>query len=66
MHLVAGSERAFGKVLSGAPYMAQNIISGGDTGNDEELSFPKSGKYALVCFVDQHDRLGMYKLVTVK
>jgi hypothetical protein len=64
--LLAGSERAFGKVLSGAPYMAQNIISGGDTGNDEELSFPKSGKYALVCFIDQHDRLGMYKLVTVK
>jgi hypothetical protein len=61
-----GSERAFGKVLSGAPYMAQNILSGGDTSNDGELSFPKSGKYALVCFIDQHDRLGMYKLVTVK
>jgi hypothetical protein len=64
--LFAGSERAFGKVVSGAPYMAQNIISGGDTSNDEELSFPKGGKYALVCFIDQHDRLGMYKLVTVK
>jgi plastocyanin len=61
-----GSERAFGKVLSGAPYMAQNILSGGDTSNDGEVSFPKSGKYALVCFIDQHDRLGMYKLVTVK
>jgi uncharacterized cupredoxin-like copper-binding protein len=46
--------------------MAQSILSGGDTSNDGALSFPKSGKYALVCFIDQHDRLGMYKLVTVK
>jgi plastocyanin len=60
------SEAAVGKLVSGAPYLAQNVISGGDTTNDAELSFPAKGRYGLVCFIDGHDRLGMYRIVTVK
>ena len=60
------SEAAFGKVVAGQPYMAQNVISGGLTSNDQELSFPKKGRYGLVCFLYGHERLGMYRVVTVK
>jgi plastocyanin len=60
------SESAVGKLVSGAPYLPQNVISGGDTGNDEELNFPAKGRYGLVCFINGHDRLGMYRIITVK
>lgn len=59
-------ESAIGRIVAGAPYMAQSLISGGDTGNVQELSFPARGRYGLVCFVDGHDRLGMYRVITVK
>jgi plastocyanin len=64
--LVSNSESAFGKLIAGNPYMAQNIISGGDTTDYQEVSFAKKGKYALVCFIEGHERLGMYRIVTVK
>jgi hypothetical protein len=60
------SQRAFGRIAAGAPYMAQDVISGGDTTNDQELHFPKKGSYGLVCFIDGHERLGMYKIITVR
>jgi hypothetical protein len=60
------SEAAVGRLVAGSPYMAQNLISGGDTGNVEELNFPAKGRYGLVCFIDGHERLGMYRIVTVK
>ena len=56
----------FGKVVNGAPYMAQNVISGGDTANVQEVSFARKGRFGLVCFVDRHDQLGMYRIVKVK
>jgi uncharacterized cupredoxin-like copper-binding protein len=52
--------------VSGAPYGLQSIISGGNTANDNEVSFPKAGRYGLVCFFDEHHRLGMYRVVTVR
>lgn len=64
--LASSKESAFGKLIAGNPYMAQNIISGGDTTDYQEVSFAKKGKYALVCFIDGHERLGMYRIVTVK
>jgi plastocyanin len=60
------SERAFGRIAAGAPYMAQNVLDGGDTTNDQELHFPKKGTYGFVCFIDGHERLGMYKIITVR
>jgi hypothetical protein len=61
-----GSRRALARIVAGAPYGVQNIISGGDTSNDQELRFPKKGRYGLVCFVDEHHLLGMYRVVSVK
>jgi hypothetical protein len=64
--LRANSQRAFGRVVSGAPYGLQNLISGGNTANDNEVQFPKAGRYGLVCFFDEHHRLGMYRVVSVR
>jgi plastocyanin len=64
--LASTNQSAFGNLIAGNPYMAQNIISGGDTTDYQEVSFPKKGKYALVCFIEGHERLGMYRIVTVK
>jgi hypothetical protein len=61
-----GSQRGFGRILAGAPYSVQNVISGGDTSNDEEVHFSKRGRYGLVCFLSGHERLGMYRVVSVK
>jgi hypothetical protein len=62
----SGSDAAFGAIIGGAPYDLQNILSGGDTSNDHQVRFPKSGKYLLMCFIDQHEKLGMYRVVTVR
>jgi plastocyanin len=60
------SERAFTRLVAGPPYMAQNVLSGGDTTNDQELKFPRKGRYGLLCFIDGHERLGMYRIITVR
>jgi plastocyanin len=60
------NERAIARIVAGQPYMAQNVLSGGDTTNDQQLSFPKAGRYGFVCFIEGHERLGMYKIVTVR
>jgi plastocyanin len=64
--LASSNQSAFVKFVAGDPYMAQNLISGGDTTDYQEVSFAKKGKYALVCFIEGHERLGMYRIVTVK
>jgi hypothetical protein len=64
--LRSNSESAFGRVVAGAPYMVQNLISGGRTANDNEVRFTRAGRYGLVCFVYEHHRLGMYRIVTVR
>ena len=63
---VRSSERAFMRVLAGPPYEVQNLISGGNTANDNEVRFPRAGRYGLVCFFDEHFRLGMYRVVRVR
>jgi hypothetical protein len=61
-----GSQRGFGRIVTGAPYSVQDLISGGDTSNDQEVRFPRAGRYGLVCFIYQHHQLGMYRVVSVK
>jgi hypothetical protein len=61
-----GSERALGRIIAGTPYIVQNVISGGETSNDQELRFPNKGRYGLVCFIQQHQRVGMYRVISVK
>jgi hypothetical protein len=61
-----GNPRAFGRIVAGTPYTVQNVISGGETSNDQEVHFAKPGRYGLVCFIYEHHRLGMYRVVSVK
>ena len=64
--LRSDDQRAAGRVVAGQPYVAQQVLSGGDTTNDQEVRFPKAGRYGLVCFIDGHERLGMYRIITVR
>jgi hypothetical protein len=58
--------RAFGRVITGTPYALQSVLSGGNITNDVEVAFPRPGRYGLVCFVGEHYRLGMHRIVTVR
>lgn len=60
-----GSERAFGRIVGGAPVMVQNLISPGSV-NTNPVRFQRRGRYALVCFFGEHNRLGMYRVVRVR
>jgi hypothetical protein len=60
------SERAFTRLVAGPPYTLQNFLSGGRLANDNEVRFPRAGRYALVCFVYEHHVLGMVRTVTVR
>ena len=64
--LRSNNERAFGRLVAGAPYSLQNLISGGRTANDNEVRFTRAGRYGLVCFVYEHHVLGMSRIVTVR
>jgi hypothetical protein len=64
--LRSNSERAFGRIAAGVPYDVQNILGGGNTANDQEVQFPRPGRYGLVCFIYEHQRLGMYRIVRVR
>jgi hypothetical protein len=63
---VRGNQRAFGRIVAGTPYTVQSVISGGETSNDQELHFQRRGRYGLVCFINGHERLGMYRVVSVR
>jgi hypothetical protein len=64
--LRAGSQRAFGRVVAGAPVVIEGLLSGGGTANDQQVRFPRAGRYAIVCFFDDHQELGMYRIVSVR
>lgn len=62
----SGSDAALGRIVGGTPTLLQNILSGGGNFDDQQVSFARSGRYALVCFFNEHNRLGMYRIVTVR
>ena len=64
--LRTNSQRAIGRLVAGAPTVLQNLISGGGVANDQQVSFARAGRYALVCFFNEHHRLGMYRVVRVR
>jgi hypothetical protein len=64
--LRANSDRAFGRLVAGAPTIVQNILSGGGATNDQTVRFSRTGRYALVCFFNEHHRLGMFRVVNVR
>jgi hypothetical protein len=59
------NERALGRVIAGEPVDVQGLISQGST-NDNEVSFGRRGRYAMVCFFSEHNRLGMYRIYRVR
>jgi hypothetical protein len=64
--LRANDQRALGRLLAGEPTGLQNLISGGGASDDQRVAFSRAGRYGLVCFVNEHHRLGMYRLVRVR
>jgi hypothetical protein len=61
----SNSQRAFGRVVAGAPVTVQNILSG-VASDDQQVTFSRAGRYALICFVNEHHKLGMYRIVNVR
>jgi hypothetical protein len=59
------NEDALNRVISGPPVDVQGLISPGST-NDNEVSFGRRGRYAMVCFFAEHNRLGMYRIYRVR
>jgi hypothetical protein len=59
------NERALMRVGAGEPVDVQGLISQGST-NDNEVRFPRRGRYAMVCFFGEHNRLGMYRVYRVR
>jgi hypothetical protein len=60
------SDAAFGRIVGGTPTALQTILSGGGQSDDQQVSFARTGRYALVCFFNEHNKLGMYRIVTVR
>jgi hypothetical protein len=59
------NERALERVVAGEPINVQGLISQGST-NDNEVRFPRRGRYGMVCFFSEHNRLGMYRVYRVR
>ena len=59
------NERALERVVAGEPVDVHGLISPGST-NDNEVSFGRPGRYAMVCFFSEHNRLGMYRVYRVR
>jgi hypothetical protein len=64
--LRSGPERAFGRLIAGNPSLLQGLISGGGVANDQEVRFAKAGRYGLICFIHEHQELGMVRIVRVR
>jgi len=59
------SNKAVGRVVAGPPATVQGLISQGST-NDNDVQFTRKGRYAMVCFFGEHNRLGMYRVYKVR
>lgn len=60
------NERAVARLLAGQPVGLQTLISGGGASDDQQVTFSRVGRYGLVCFFNEHHRLGMYRIVRVR
>jgi hypothetical protein len=59
------SQKAVGSIVAGPPVTVQGLISQGTT-NDNKVQFARKGRYAMVCFFGEHNRLGMYRVYKVR
>jgi hypothetical protein len=64
--LRSGSNRAMGRVLNfrNSVELASLLTRGAVT--DQEVTFNRRGRYALVCFYEGHNAQGMYRIVRVR
>jgi uncharacterized cupredoxin-like copper-binding protein len=64
--LRSGSNRALGRVLNfrNSLEIASLLTRGAST--DQEITFSRRGRYALVCFFEGHNAQGMYRIVNVR
>jgi hypothetical protein len=60
-----GNEGAIGRIVAGEPVDVQGLVSQGST-TDNEVRFARRGRYAMVCFFGEHNRLGMYRVYRVR
>jgi hypothetical protein len=59
------NERAIGRIAAAEPVDVQGLISQGSS-SDNEVRFARRGRYAMVCFFGEHNRLGMYRVYRVR
>ena len=60
------NEKALNRVIAGEPVDVQGgLISQGST-TYNEVSFDRPGRYAMVCFFSEHNRLGMFRVYRVR
>lgn len=63
--LQGDNERAIGRLFAGPPVTVSQGLSG-NAAQDQQVQFGRAGKYALICFINEHHKLGMYRVVTVR
>jgi hypothetical protein len=63
--LRSDDEAAFGRVAAGQPVTVSSVISGA-AADDQQVQFSRGGRYALICFLGEHHKLGMYRIVSVR
>ena len=59
-------ERALGRLVDFANTVEVSSVLTRDAVADQEIRFSKAGRYVLVCFVENHQRQGMYRFVRVR
>ena len=59
------NERLIGRISRGEPVDVQGLVSQGST-TDNQVRFGRRGRYAMVCFFGEHNRLGMYRVYRVR
>jgi hypothetical protein len=59
------NDRAIRRIAAGEPVDVQGLISQGSS-TDNEVRFARRGRYAMVCFFGEHNRLGMYRVYRVR
>jgi hypothetical protein len=58
-------EGAIRRIVAGEPVDVQGLISQGSS-SDNEVRFARRGRYGMVCFFGEHNRLGMYRVYRVR
>ena len=64
--LLGSSEAAFNRVVDFRNSIELSSIITRGSVTDQDVRFPRRGRYALVCFIEDHQAQGMYRVVNVR